>query len=233
MVKMNIMLALSAVMIIGVVFTSGCVGSTEQTDTGAPTEINTETKVEAKAETKAETDDGAIAVYPSSGMGLYSGKSGNGGPQETWVGPVVDGGGSLFVTRGLYRFDISEWTEGAITFHLHCLGKEGSPSALEIYVVDDFGSLPAISVGPKDVSEIWNLPETGESIAETTPSIGGWLKAPIPASVVQEKKTSEGYLAFMLKVSNEDVGETGFYQMSNHESAVARNEDKPCLKWSK
>lgn len=187
---------------------------------------------EKTAEIKVETDDGSVALYPGSGMGFYGGKSGNGGPQETWVGPALDGGGVLFVTRGLYRFDITEWTEGDITFHLHCLGKEGSPSTLEIYVVDDFGSLPDTLVGPQDVSEIWDLPETGKNIGQATPSSDDWLETSISASVVQEKKTPEGYLAIMLKVSNEDINETNFYQMSNYESAVARNEDKPYLEWS-
>ncbi|RLF33848.1 MAG: hypothetical protein DRN07_01420 [Thermoplasmata archaeon] len=187
---------------------------------------------EKVAEIKIGTDDGCVSALthflPDAAYGFVIS-----GFDRASVGVALSGGGDSLTGRALYRFDISDWNDGTITFHCRCISRTGAPDSIEVYVIDDFGSLPA-SPGsdPQDVSATWNLLNTGVKVGEISPIAGNWFEISIPNAVVQEKKTGEGYLAIMLKLSNEEIGADNAYDLSTYEYAESRHENKPYLAWN-
>ena len=183
-----------------------------------------------RSEVKVDTDDGGVIVLTDLLPDLKAGFI-NGGNELNIIG-VMKAGNTTITSRALYRFDISNWKKGDITFNVHCIKKEGNPEKLEVYCINDFGSLPK-SPGeePTDVSDLWNLIGTGVRVGSVSPSENQWFKVVIKESVIQDMKTSDGYLALLLKTSNEDAEPGNVYIISTYEYAVSHNENKPNLTW--
>ncbi|OYT57543.1 hypothetical protein B6U70_02345 [Euryarchaeota archaeon ex4484_162] len=187
---------------------------------------------EKRIEIKAGNDDGGVVVLNSLLPNLTAGfLNGGVGTEEGTILGVITAGENDVTSRALYRFDISEWNNTAdMVFHLKCLYRHGNPGMIDIYVVDDFGPLPSVQeADPSDVSDIWNLSESGEKVGSISPSAGEWFEITISKSIIEVKKTSEGYLAFMIKLSDENIQTGNFYTFLNYEYAVSHNEHRPYL----
>jgi len=188
-----------------------------------------EEPVEVRAEIQVGVDDGGVSVFthylPDTLFGFINGVS-----EGSFCGTVVSGGGDTLTTRVYYRFDISEWDGGDIVFHGQCIDKFGSPVAIEVYVIDDFTQFPDTAQGPMDVSDYWNLIQGGVKVGAVMPDRGDWFTVTVPDSVVLEKKSASGYLAFLLKLEDES-STTDVYTVSTYEYAENNNTPKPYLSW--
>ncbi|HEC87943.1 MAG TPA: hypothetical protein ENI52_01345 [Thermoplasmata archaeon] len=179
-----------------------------------------------KVEIEKGTDDGVMYIlaelYPDIVAGFVTG-----GTEGVFVGVVVSGGGDTIINRALYRFDISDWNGGDITFHVHCTYKNEVPGKLEVYVVNDFGELPEQqSQDPEDISYLWNNINNGTKVAEAEPNQGDWIEITIPENAIVDTNT----LALVLKLKNENM--SGYaYGFSTYEYAEKYNEDKPYIEW--
>jgi len=175
-------------------------------------------------------DDGSVSVLKTFLPELCAGFP-YGGSEGVLVGTDVSGGGDTIISRAFYRFNIKNWEDGDITFHLHCTYKKDSEVSIELYLINDFGPLPdSLPSDPQDVSFYWLLLNAGEKVGEETPSEGEWFDVTIPKEKIQEKKTEEGYLALMLKIPDEEKY-GNVLGLSTYEYAVAHNEDIPYLTW--
>ena len=71
---------------------------------------------------------------------------------------------------------------------------------------------------------MWNLADAGTKVGEVNVDQGKWFKITIPSNVVKPG----GYLALMLKLSNEDAEGDNAYAVSTSESI-----QKPYITWEK
>lgn len=178
----------------------------------------------------AETDDGGVAVLNALLPEMKAGFV-NGGGEGVLIGVLLAGENPL-TSRGLYRFDISNWEEGDITLHIRCVDVGGSPGEVEVYVVKDFGALPASpGENPVNVSDTWNLVSSGIKVGSTSPSKGKWIEVVVDSSVVEKMRSADGYLAFMLKLANENVEPGNVYIFSTYEYTASHDGEKPHLTW--
>ena len=188
-----------------------------------------EETTEKNVEIKVGVDDGGVSVFthylPDTLFGFINGSS-----EGSFCGTVVSGGGDTLTTRVYYRFDISEWDGGDIVFHGQCIEKFGSPTAIEVYVIDGFTQFPDTAQGPLDVSGYWNLIQNGVKVGAVMPNSGDWFAVTVPDSVVLQKKTASNYLAFLLKLEDESSA-TDVYTVSTYEYAEGHNSPKPYLSW--
>jgi len=157
-----------------------------------------------------------------------------GGGEGALIGTALSGNHST-ISRGLMRFNISEWKSGVILLKIFCTGKRGDPGQIEIYVINDFGSLPPEPRGdpenpedPGDVSSIWNLCDNGYKVATVTPEEGKWIEINVPEDVVTSYKNGD-ILAFMIKLSNEDIEDNNWFAIATYEYAISNNMDPPHL----
>lgn len=189
---------------------------------------------EKRVEICVGTDDGAVFILADYGPGagyIWGGGSG------ALVGTST-GGNHSTISRALFRFNLENWTKGDITLHIFCSILSGSPGSIEVYIIPDFDSLPEEAVGdpenpddPGDVSAIWNLIDDGEKISEDTLSEGAWLEVVIPEEKVNAYKTAGGYIAFMIKISDETIGDDNYYGLATYEYATEYDEGMPYISW--
>lgn len=138
-------------------------------------------------------------------------------------------------TRALYRFNVADWPGGVdVTFTTQCVTAYGTPGDLEVYLVSDFGSLPATQGTPSDISALWN---SGTKVTTLTPTSGGSVTVQIPADTVAASKSADGYLALMLKATGETTPAASFmapntYLLGCHEHAASAGVDKPSVQWT-
>ena len=180
-----------------------------------------------RAEIEKGIDDGSMFIlaglYPDIVAGWVVGNL-----EGAFVGVVVSGGGDTTIQRALYRFNISSWSKGDITLHLHCTYKVGDPGKVEIYVVNDFRELPEEpSQDPEDISSFWNIVNSGTIIGEVEANQGDWFEIIIPETAIVDTN----YLALVLKLKNESVSGGNAYGFSTFEYAERYNEDKPYVEW--
>ncbi|MEX0569287.1 MAG: hypothetical protein Q6363_009075 [Candidatus Njordarchaeota archaeon] len=172
-------------------------------------------------------DDGAVCILAD--YGPVAGYT-NGGLSGALVG-AAKGGEHDVLSRGLYRFYLKDWDNQNVVLHLYCTIKNGSPGSLEIYVINDFGKLPENQTGdPRDVSDVWNLSDSGHKIDTVTPEVGKWFEVEVSASIISDYISDEKYIAFMIILSNEESLE-GYYGLSTYEYAETENIDPPYLTW--
>ena len=181
-----------------------------------------------KIEIKTGVDDGGVAVLtdvlPTNTFGIING----GSDQPFLVGLITSGGGDNLTGRGIYRFNISQYKNDNFTFHIKCVQKHGNPGSLEVYITNDTGPLETNPSNMTDVSNIWNLIQTGEKITTINPSTGQWIKVNVSSSLIEPKITKSGYITIMLKIENEDLNSNqDYYALSTYE--YAQGAAKPYL----
>ena len=198
---------------------------------------------EMKVEIMNGNGDGSVAIlthFLPQNLGFIYGTN-----EDCRVGKYVSGSGDTLLTRIVYRFNTSE-PEGEsyfqiehgheLTLHLECITKTGNPSAIEVYCINDFDTLPdTITTNPQDVNWLWQAIATGRKLGEVTPSAGKSFTIVIPdsiaESVISTMRSSAGYIAFMLKLDDETLNANNFYSLVNYEYAIKHNKDKPYLTW--
>jgi len=157
-----------------------------------------------RVEIAKEVDDGVVVRERDGGGGYYTGGVGEvAGLLAVGVfsfQPVLE-------SRALFRFDICSWEGGDVTFHLYCtsFGYKGNPS-VDIYVVEDFGSLPTQRV--LNWKTMWNIIANGTKVNSLPiePIKGEWLSVTIPASVIEDKQSEwECYIGIVVKLHDESV----------------------------
>ncbi|RLF37504.1 MAG: hypothetical protein DRM99_00195 [Thermoplasmata archaeon] len=191
--------------IVGAVMLSGCNEEQQSTQQGIKIEI------------KTGSDDGGVIALTDVLPAAF-GTTNGGSDQPFMVGLLVSGGGDNLTSRGIYRFDISGYENKSFTFHVKCVEKHGNPGNLEVYVTNDTGSLDTNPSNMTDVSNVWNLVETGEKITTTLPVVGQWVEVEIPVSVVASKVTDKGYIVIMLKLEDETLdSNSDYYSFSTYE----------------
>ena len=183
-----------------------------------------------------ELDDGTISIAVESLPEVMGSLYGGIDPQSKNVVP----GAALWNNeqlriRGLYRFNIAAWSEGDLTLHDECATLYGSPGDLEVYVLEDFGPLPAESAETReDVSGIWNA---GELVGTVTPVAGEWFEVDVPEAQIAEYKSEDGYIAFMFKATGETTAPSNpmapnACSLSSYEYATHMGKDVPWVEWT-
>ena len=139
-------------------------------------------------------------------------------------------------TRGLYRFNISDWSEGDVTFATRCMTISGDPGELTVYIMDDFGELPTLTY-PEGVEDVENLWSEGEQVGSAlSPEEGEWFQVTIPEETVSQYKSEEGYIALKLKATGETELASGpispnAYLLLCHEYSNYNHCEKPYVEW--
>lgn len=173
-------------------------------------------------------DDGSAAVLkafmPNMTAGFVLGNA-----EDLMMGFLL-GGTNEIIARAYFRFNISDWNEEDATFHLLTTTKTVGAGLVEVYVINDFGSLPLEqSNNPLDVSSWWNLQAAGSLIGEYSPTTQDRLLVTIPSTLINEYKEGD-YLALMIKLVNESkLGD--YYVFASYDYGKGRDNDnyKPYL----
>lgn len=139
-----------------------------------------------------------------------------------------------FTSRGILRFNLSEWNNYNVTFYIKCTVIQGIPGLLEIYLVDDPSELIDISE-LQIVSMIWNLAESsGYKIGEIVPSKDKWSNVIIPKDVlkdiVEEKYPKKEYMTIMMKLAEENLQSfDDYYGFASVDYSPDNMNDQPYL----
>ncbi len=208
-------------MILGLLFLSGC----EETP---PNQESNENRVYIKN----DNDDGNVAILTDS-IPDFSGYIIGNSDQQLIVGLFTSGflpDGDNLTSRGIFRFDISEWNETDIIFYLKCVNIIGNPGELKVYLTDKLEPLSDQSE-IEDVSAIWNLIESsGKEITELTPQVDKWMNVTISKGTVNEMYSGKGYMTIMLKLSDENMdSNTDYYGFASVDYTPSVENDQPYL----
>ena len=208
-------------MILGLLFLSGC----EET---LPNQESNENRVYIKN----DNDDGNVAILTDS-IPDFSGYIIGNSDQQLIVGLFTSGflpDGDNLTSRGIFRFDISEWNETDIIFYLKCVNIIGNPGELKVYLTDKLEPLSDQSE-IEDVSAIWNLIESsGKEITELTPQVDKWMNVTISKGTVNEMYSGKGYMTIMLKLSDENMdSNTDYYGFASVDYMPSVENDQPYL----
>ena len=128
------MCVMAVAMVVLLVGAIGCEFSASEGDSDADEETT------QKVELATALDDGTLAILADYvDAGVVTGSTYGGVSPET---SLLCPGAAIFQqmnlrTRALYRFDISDWTSGDITFATKCIMSMGSAGDLQLYVLDD------------------------------------------------------------------------------------------------
>lgn len=208
-------------MVVGLLFLSGC----EETPSNQESNKN-------RVYIKNDNDDGNVAVLTDS-IPDFSGYIIGNSDQQLIVGLFTSGflpDGDNLTSRGIFRFDISEWNETDIIFYLKCVNIIGNPGELKIYLTDKLEPLSDQSE-IEDVSAIWNLIESsGNEITELIPQVDKWMNVTISKNTVNEIYLGKGYMTIMLKLSDENMdSNTDYYGFASVDYTPSVENDQPYL----
>lgn len=202
---------------------AGCEENQESNNGTPPSQV--------KIEVETGGDDGGVValtdLLPETAFGVLNG----GSDQPFMVGLFTSGGGDNLTGRAIYRFNILGYENKSFIFHVKCVEKRGNPGNIEVYLVNDPGSLPSTPSEMSNVSEVWNLVENGEKITTITPTSGQWITVNIPSSIIESKISENGYITIMLKLGNEDLSSNmDYYSLSTYE--YLQGSAKPYLSYT-
>jgi hypothetical protein len=207
-------------MILGLLFLSGC------------EELSNQGSNKNRVYIKNDNDDGYVAVLTDS-IPDFSGYITVKSDQQLIVGLFTSGflpDGEPLTSRGIFRFDISEWNETDITFNLKCIDIAGNPGELKVYLTDELDPLLNQSE-IEDVSAIWNLIESsGREITELIPQVNEWMNITISKNTVSEMYLGKDNMTIMLKLSDENIdSNTNYYGFASVDYTPSVKNDKPYL----
>ena len=138
--------------------------------------------------------------------------------------------GNNMTSRGIFRFNISEWDNTDIKFHLKCVSQQGNPGNVNIYPVNDSQPLSDF-LDMRDISEIWYLMETssGEKI-EITPKKGKWAEVIITKDMIKNLDIENNYIAIVLQLSDEYMKyNNDYYGFATIDYTPLDDNDQPYL----
>jgi len=136
-----------------------------------------------------------------------------------------------YISRGILRFDISDWDNTDITFYIKCTNVIGNPNPLEVYFIDDPGVLV-------DFSSIWPLTDSSiKFFGDAFPSDNEWIEISVPQgfvdTIVKEKYSRNEYMTIMLKLYIDDtLNEYGnYYEFATVDYSPNDDSDQPYIKF--
>jgi hypothetical protein len=154
-----------------------------------------------------------------------------GGMEEVRAGVGASGSDTL-VSRALYRFNVSQWQEGDVTLHLRCAAQMGTPGPVEVYVIRTFGALPdSMTGGPSYLGGLWSLADSGRILPLATPVPNQEFRVIAPDSVVAAFRSADGFLAFMVRLANEDQTAENWYRLVTYDYTLTHAIDRPRVTW--
>lgn len=151
---------------------------------------------------KSGTDDGEVFLFRDS----HSNNTGmvmSGGDVPTVVGLFISSSKENITGRAIYRFNLSEWKGGNLTFHVKCVQKYGNPGEVEVYISKDKGPLPSNMPEMKNISYLWNLSD-GELVSSSYPKENEWMTVTIPSDKINAVMNSD-YITLIIKLKNENI----------------------------
>ncbi|MGQ4891863.1 MAG: hypothetical protein ACP6IP_05150 [Candidatus Njordarchaeia archaeon] len=181
----------------------------------------------ARVEITRGEDDGQVYILADfpipAGYAIYN-------MSGVYVGATM-GGTNKLKSRAVYRFDISDWKSGNITFNFYCFQKVGEPGKIEVYVIDNFGDLAANQVGdPQDLSSIWNLINTGVKVGSLTLEENKYFSVTVSETVLKSRGSPD-HLCFMIKIENEDQSAWNAYLLGTYEYYQDHGKGIPYVTW--
>lgn len=186
-------------------------------------------KQEVRVELAQGKDDGSVSLLTHLQPNLFGFVYGS--LEECRVGIGVSGGGDTLLGRPVFRFKIADWTKGEITFHFRYNNTSGTPGLIQVFCIKNFGALR--DTGPADISWLWQAADSGRMVGEPLFRADSTFEAVAPESVVTAMKSSDNYLAFMLKLKNEGLLAENWVRITNYEYAETHDAEKPYLTWKK
>lgn len=143
-----------------------------------------------------------------------------------------------FVSRGIFRFDISEWDNTNITFNIKCTKVYGNPSEINAYFIDDPGSLSDYS-DLSDFNLIWALTESpAKFFGAISPYENQWVKIRVPDyfvnNIINDKYSNNEFMTIMLKLYDENLfSSDGYYEIATVDYTPDDDEDQPYIQYEK
>jgi hypothetical protein len=176
-----------------------------------------------------DKDDGYIAREES----LVGGKITTEDNEPMIVGLFSDPqDGVNYLSRGILRFDISDWDNSDITFFIKCINVEGSPNQLEAYFMDDPETLI-------DFSSVWPLTDTSiKFFGEAFPTENTWVKITVQKDfiddIVNEKYSRNEYMTILLvQFLDFSLDEyNNYYEFATVDYSPNDNNDQPYIEFS-
>jgi len=109
-----------------------------------------------------------------------------------------------YLSRGILRFDISDWDNTDITFWIKCINVQGTPAPLEEYFMDDPEALPNFDQ-LQDITSIWSLTDSSvKFMGEAYPIENQWVNITLEKTqvklIIDEKYSRNEYMTIMLKL---------------------------------
>ena len=219
--KQKILYVILSLIVVGTLFLSGC----EETSSD---QKNNENRIYIEN----GNDDGHIAILTDTipeFLGYVTAES----DQQLIVGLSTSDSspdGDNLTSRGIFRFNISEWNETDIIIYLKCIRIEGHPGKLGVHLTDDPNPLPDYPE-MRDVSDIWLLVESsGMVITEMIPSENKWMNVTISGDMINRTYPEKDYMAIMLKLFDENIdSNVGYYGFATVDYTPSVDSDQPYL----
>ena len=220
--KQKILYVILSLIVVGTLFLSGC----EETPSDQQKNNGNRIYIENG------NDDGQIAILTDTipeFLGYVTAES----DQQLIVGLSTSDSspdGDNLTSRGIFRFNISEWNGRDIIFNLKCVSVKGHPSSLEIHLTDDPNPLsdyPEMT----DISDIWQLVESsGLIIYKVIPSENQWINVSIPEDLINRMYPEKDYMAIMLKLFDENLDSNSeYYGFATVDYTPSVDSDQPYL----
>lgn len=216
----NLYLIIS-LLFIGLLFLSGCEEKPSK-----------KVKIENRILIKNSNDDGYVAILTNS-LPVPFGNITSENEQPLIVGLFpLDSQADVnsMISRGILRFNISEWDNTDITFHLKCINIEGEPGLLEILIIDDLQPLLDFT-DMREVSDIWYLLiSSNNTVSEVTPKKGKWVDVLISKDIINNLDLEDNYLSIVLKLSVENLtSNKNYYGFATIDYTPLVDNDQPYL----
>lgn len=222
--KQKILYVILSLIIVGTLFLSGCeeTSSDQQKNNGNRIYIEN------------GNDDGQIAILTDA-IPDFLGYITSDSDQQLIVGLSTSDSspdGDNLTSRGIFRFNISEWNGYDIIFNLKCVSVKGHPSLLEIHLTEDPNSLPDYPE-MTDISDKWQLVESsGLVISEVIPSENKWINVTIYEDMINRMYPEKGYMAIMLKLFDENMDSNNeYYGFATVDYTPSVDSDQPYLEY--
>lgn len=213
--------------LVGMIFISGCEETPKNNGNNLPAVY-----------IKNNNDDGYIAIEESKITGIIKSESNQAMKVGLFSSSEFSPTEVNYTSRGILRFDISDWDNQNITFFIKCTKVIGSPGEMEVYFMDNpEDDLPDYSE-LKDVNNIWTLTDTAKFVSSTTPSENEWVEILIPADflnlIINEKYSNDKYITFMLQLFFDlELGEQGnYYEFATVDYTPDNDEDQPYIQFN-
>jgi len=218
--QINIIIIVS-LLIIGFLFLSGCEEAHPKKQ-----------KIENKIYIKNGNDDGYIAILTNS-LPVPFGNIISENDKPLIVGLFNSDflpEGNNMLSRGVFRFNISQWDNTNLKFYLKCVQKQGNPGHVKVYVVNDSHSLSHF-IDTRDVSDIWYLTNAsnGKKI-EISPKEGKWMDVIISNDMIYNLDIENSYITIVLQLSDEYiVSNNDYYGFASIDYTPLDDNDQPYL----